>query len=90
MKIGYLLIGRLKSKRLPKKLLLNIQGKPIITHLIDRLKLSKKINDIIICTSTSEQDKPLAKIAKKNNVKCFLGVQMMFWLECMMLQLNTI
>lgn len=73
MKIGYLLIGRLKSKRLPKKLLLNIQGKPIITHLIDRLKLSKKINDIIICTSTSEQDKPLAKIAKKNNVKCFFG-----------------
>lgn len=73
MKIGYLLIGRLKSTRLHKKLLLKIKKKPIISHLIDRLKLSKKINEIIICTSTFKQDKPLAKIAKENNVKCFFG-----------------
>ena len=65
MKIGYLLIGRLKSIRLPNKLLLDIKGKPIISHLLDRLKLSKKLDEIIICTSTNEQDKPLADIAKK-------------------------
>ena len=73
MKIGYLLIGRLKSIRLPNKLLLDIKGKPIISHLLDRLKLSKKLDEIIICTSTNEQDKPLADIAKKNGVKCFFG-----------------
>ena len=73
MKVGYLIIGRLKSTRLPKKLLIEIKGKPIISHLIHRLKLSKKISEIIICTSTSEQDKPLAKIAIENNVNYFLG-----------------
>jgi spore coat polysaccharide biosynthesis protein SpsF len=73
MKVGYLLIGRLKSTRLPNKLLLEIKGKPIISHLLDRLKLADKINEIIICTSTLEQDKPLAKIAKDNNVECFFG-----------------
>ena len=73
MKVGYLIIGRLKSTRLPKKLLIEIKGKPIISHLIDRLKLSKKISEIIICTSTSKQDKPLAKIAIENNVNYFLG-----------------
>ena len=73
MKVGYLLIGRLKSTRLPKKLLLDIKGKPIITHLLDRLKLAKKINQIIICTSNLDQDKPLVKIAKDNGVECFLG-----------------
>lgn len=73
MKVGYLIIGRLKSTRLPKKLLIKIKGKPIISHLIDRLKLSKKISEIIICTSTSEQDKPLAKIAIENNVNCYFG-----------------
>ena len=73
MKVGYLLIGRLKSKRLPNKLLLNIKGKPIISHLLDRLKLSKKIDEIVICTSTSKQDQPLEKIAKDNNVNCFFG-----------------
>lgn len=73
MKVGYLVIGRLKSIRLPNKLLLEIKGKPIISHLIDRLKLAKKVDEIIICTSTSEQDKPLEKIALDNNVKCFFG-----------------
>lgn len=73
MKTGYLIIGRLKSTRLPNKLLIDIKGKPIISHLLDRLKLAKKIDEIIICTSTLEQDKPLEKIAKDNNVKCFFG-----------------
>ena len=73
MKIGYLIIGRLKSTRLPNKLLIEIKGKPIISHLLDRLKLAKKVDEIIICTSSAEQDKPLAKIAKDNNVKCFFG-----------------
>ena len=73
MKIGYLLIGRLKSTRLPKKLLLDIKGKPIISHLLDRLKLARKVDEIIICTSILEQDKPLAKIAKDNSVECFFG-----------------
>ena len=47
MRVGYLLIGRLKSKRLPNKLLLDVKGKPIISHLLDRLKLCKKVDEII-------------------------------------------
>jgi|MDTC01.3.fsa_nt_gb spore coat polysaccharide biosynthesis protein SpsF len=73
MKVGYLIIGRLKSTRLPNKLLIEIKGKPVISHLLERLKLAKKVDEIIICTSLAEQDKPLANIAKENNVKCFFG-----------------
>jgi len=73
MKVGYLITGRLKSTRLPKKLLLEINGKPIISHMIDRLKLANKINEIIICSSTNEQDMPLADIASKNGIKCYFG-----------------
>jgi spore coat polysaccharide biosynthesis protein SpsF len=73
MKVGYLITGRLKSTRLPKKLLLEIEGKSVITHMIDRLKQAKKIDEIIICTSTNEQDKPLGEIAKNNNIQCYFG-----------------
>jgi spore coat polysaccharide biosynthesis protein SpsF len=73
MKIGYLITGRLKSTRLPKKLLLEIKGKPIISHMIERLKLAQKVDEIVICTSSLEQDKPLENIAKNNNVKCYFG-----------------
>ena len=73
MKIGFLITGRLKSTRLPKKLLLEIKGKSILSHMLDRLKLAKKVDEIIICTSTENQDIPLGKLAKENNVKCFFG-----------------
>jgi len=73
MKIGFLIIGRLKSTRLPKKILLDIHGKPVIYHMIQRLKLSTKIDTIILCTSINPQDKPLEKIAKDNDIECFLG-----------------
>jgi spore coat polysaccharide biosynthesis protein SpsF len=73
MKVGYLITGRLKSTRLPKKLLLEIKGKPIISHMIDRLKLATQVSEIIICSSDNNQDRPLADIAEQNGIKCHFG-----------------
>ena len=73
LRVGYLIIGRLKSTRLPKKLLLEVKGKPIISHMIERIKLAKKIDHIILCTSTNYQDKPLKKIAEVNNIDHYFG-----------------
>jgi len=73
MKIGFLITARLKSTRLPKKLLLKINGIEIIRHMIDRLKISKSLNNIIICTSDNSQDKPLVRIAKEEGIEYFLG-----------------
>ena len=71
MKVGYLITGRLKSTRLPRKLLITVKGKPILSHMIERLKLAKSVDEIIICTSDNEQDKPLGMLAKENNVSCY-------------------
>ena len=73
MKIGFLITARLKSTRLPNKLILKIKGKEIIRHMIDRLKVSKSLSNIIICTSDNAQDKPLVKIAKEEGIDYFLG-----------------
>jgi spore coat polysaccharide biosynthesis protein SpsF len=73
MKVGYLVIGRLKSTRLPKKILLQIEGRPYLAHMFDRLKLSKKTDVIVLCTSTNPEDDPLEICAKDNGVECFRG-----------------
>lgn len=73
MEIGFLITARLKSTRLPKKIMLELNNKPIISHMINRLKLSGVLNRIILCTSTNPQDKPLADIAAKENIDYFLG-----------------
>ncbi len=73
MKTGFLIIGRLKSTRLPKKLLLDIQGRPILAHMFDRIKQCKRIDEIIICTSTNPKDDPLKDLAKQENISIFRG-----------------
>jgi spore coat polysaccharide biosynthesis protein SpsF len=73
MKIGFLITARLKSTRLPQKLLLDLNGKTILERVIDRCKKVADISEIILCTSTNPQDKPLVDIAMKNNIYYFLG-----------------
>ena len=73
MEIGFLITARLKSTRLPRKLMLELNKKPVICQMIDRLKLSKILDRIILCTSTNPQDKPLVDIAASKNIDCFVG-----------------
>ena len=73
MKIGFLITARMKSTRLPKKLTLEIDGREVIRHMIDRLKESDVLDEIIICTSPNPQDQVLVQIAKEENIRCFLG-----------------
>jgi spore coat polysaccharide biosynthesis protein SpsF len=73
MKIGYLITARMKSTRLPKKLTLEINNRQIIRWMIDRLKLSKSIDSIIICTSINPQDDILEIIAKEEGIEIFRG-----------------
>ncbi len=73
MKTGFLITARLKSTRLPKKLLLEVNGESFITWMIRRLKLSTELDEIVICTSTNPEDDPLEEIAHKEGVRCFRG-----------------
>ena len=73
MKIGFLITARLKSERLPLKIIKDLNGKTVIERLIDRIKAVKDITDIVLCTSTYSQDKPMVDIARKNNIYYFNG-----------------
>jgi spore coat polysaccharide biosynthesis protein SpsF len=66
---------RMKSSRLPRKALLDIGGKPVIEHLIDRLKLAKSPDLIVLCTSTHPDDAVLVDVARKNHIESFRGSQ---------------
>jgi spore coat polysaccharide biosynthesis protein SpsF len=73
MKVGYLITARLKSTRLPRKLLREVKGRPILTHMIDRLKLAKRVDEIVICTSSEQDDLPLVSLAEQEGVRWFCG-----------------
>ena len=73
MNIAILITARLKSSRLPRKIVKPILGRQMICHMIDRLKLAKRPQQIIICTSTLDQDDPLEEIAAQESVYCYRG-----------------
>jgi spore coat polysaccharide biosynthesis protein SpsF len=68
-----LITGRLKSTRLPMKALKPIMGRPMIGHMIDRLKLARTPERIILCTSDLPQDDPLEELAIGESIACFRG-----------------
>lgn len=73
MRVGFLLTARLKSARLPRKILLELAGRPAIAHLLDRVKRARRIGTIVVCTSTNAQDDPLEALAAQEGVQCYRG-----------------
>jgi len=72
-KIGIVLQARMGSVRLPNKMLLDIEGKTLLEHVIERLKHSKYSQNIILATPDKERDFTLVEHAKKLNVLTFTG-----------------
>lgn len=55
------------------KLLREVEGRSIFSHMIDRLKLTQSVDQIVVCTSTNPQDDPLEHIAAAEGIACFRG-----------------
>lgn len=62
---------RLKSSRLPKKALTDIEGQPLIMRLTERVARSGY--KPIWCTSWEKGDNPLSQLARWHNIECFCG-----------------
>lgn len=56
MKTVCIIQTRMSSTRLPGKVLMNVCGKPIIHHVIDRVLRAKTVDEIVIATTTNPRD----------------------------------
>ncbi len=65
--------ARLGSTRLPRKHMLEIQGKPIIEHLIERVSNHTIMKTIVLCITENEEDDALEALAKKHELLCHRG-----------------
>lgn len=73
MKVAGLITARLKSTRLPGKALLPLMGRPLLSHLLERLRKVVGIDDILLCTSTLHSDDPLEEWSASHGIKVFRG-----------------
>lgn len=70
-KVGIIIQARMGSTRLPKKVLKHINGKPILSYQIERLK--ELSYPIYIATTTEAQDDPLEIFAQDHQLLIFRG-----------------
>ncbi|TFH47402.1 MAG: hypothetical protein E4G94_00150, partial [ANME-2 cluster archaeon] len=72
-KVVAIIQARMGSTRLPGKVLMDIAGKPMLEHIVERLKLVKNIDEIVVATSTSEDDKDILDFVETLGVIGFAG-----------------
>ena len=65
--------ARMGSTRLPGKMLIDIIGKPLIQHVVDRVSQSRRINKLILATTDNPHDAVLVDFARKKSLDFFIG-----------------
>lgn len=73
MKIVATIEARIGSTRLPGKSMKKIVDKPMLQLLIERVKKSKMIDEIVVATTTNPADDIIEDLAKKMSISCFRG-----------------
>jgi spore coat polysaccharide biosynthesis protein SpsF len=65
--------ARMKSSRLPGKVLKPILGKPMLELLIERIRQARRIDQIVVATTEAASDDPIDALTQSLNVGCFRG-----------------
>lgn len=73
MKIAAIIQARRGSTRLPDKVFLKLSDKPLLEHVVFRLKNSSLLDDIIIATTNLSNDNLIESWANTNKISVFRG-----------------
>ena len=71
--ISVIIAARMGSSRFKGKTLSNLHGKPLLYRLIERVKYSQYIDDIILATTNNPEDDLLEDFCLKNSISCYRG-----------------
>ena len=73
IKIVAIIQARMSSSRLPGKVMAEINGKPMLYHVVKRVQGAKMINLAAIATSDHRDDDILESFCKEKGITCFRG-----------------
>lgn len=65
--------ARMRSTRLPGKVLEKIQGEPMLTWVVDRVKLAHTIDEIVVATTTDSSDDAIVKLCHEKEYTVYRG-----------------
>lgn len=71
--IGVVIQARIGSTRLPRKILKEIAGRPLLDHILGRLAEMRSDARVVIATSDDALDDEVEAFCKERGVDCFRG-----------------
>lgn len=65
--------ARMGSSRLPGKVLMEAVGKPLLLHMVERVRLSRYVDDVVIATTTNDKDDAIEAMCREHGISVFRG-----------------
>lgn len=73
MKVVTVIQARMGSTRLPGKVMLQLEGKTVLAHVVERCKAISLSSEVVVATTTKAQDNIIEIEADKLGVLCHRG-----------------
>lgn len=73
MNVVAIVQARMGSTRLPGKVLMPLAGRPVLAHVVQRLRACRSLHGIAVATSTDASDDPIAHWCDAHGVRCVRG-----------------
>jgi spore coat polysaccharide biosynthesis protein SpsF len=64
------------SVRLPNKVLAEIAGRPMLWHIVQRLRFAERVDRVVIATAEGEANQPICAFAEEYRIPCFAGSEL--------------
>jgi glutamate-1-semialdehyde aminotransferase/spore coat polysaccharide biosynthesis protein SpsF (cytidylyltransferase family) len=61
------------SSRFPGKVLEDLSGRPMLWHVVDRVRGARRVERVVVATTDRAVDDPIARFCAQENIACFRG-----------------
>jgi spore coat polysaccharide biosynthesis protein SpsF len=73
MNVVAIIQARMSSTRLPGKVLMPLAGRPVLAHVVDRVRHAHRVHEIVVATSTDASDDAIQAWCDAAGVACWRG-----------------
>lgn len=68
-----LIQARMGSSRFPGKVLQDLAGRPMLWHVVNRVRRAAKVDEVVVATTDRDVDHPVARFCEQEGIACFRG-----------------
>lgn len=72
-KVVAIIQARMKSSRLPDKVMLDLAGKPMLVRVIERVQMAKRLDQVAVATTSGADEDPIAELCAAKGIACYRG-----------------